>query len=38
MLRKVAAVMLAVVIISTLNICAASKKIVAVMPLENLSG
>lgn len=38
MLRKVAAVMLAFVIISTLNICAASKKIVAVMPLENLSG
>lgn len=38
MLRKVAALMLAVVIIGSLNICAASKKIVAVMPLENLSG
>lgn len=38
MLRKVVALMLAVMIISTLNICAASKKIVAVMPLENVSG
>ena len=38
MLRKVAAVMLAVAIVGSLNICAASKKIVAVMPLENLSG
>ena len=38
MLKRIVALMLAVVIISTLNICAASKKIVAVMPLENLSG
>ena len=38
MLKRIVALILAVAIIGSLNICAASKKIVAVMPLENLSG
>ena len=38
MLRKVIAVVLAAVIVGSLNLCAAARKVVAVMPLENVSG
>lgn len=38
MLKKIFSSMLAVVIICSLNVCAAAKKSVAVMPLENISG
>jgi len=38
MTRKIFSAMLAVVIVCSLNFCAAAKKSVAVMPLENVSG
>lgn len=38
MLKKIFSAMLAVVMICSLNVCAAAKKSVAVMPLENISG
>ena len=38
MLKKFFALMMAFVIVCSLNFCEASKKIVAVMPLENVSG
>ena len=38
MTRRIFSAMLAVVIICSLNFCAAAKKSVAVMPLENISG
>ena len=38
MIGRIIAVVLAVAILSSMSICAASRKVVAVMPLENVSG
>ena len=37
-IKKIIAAIIAVAVICSLNFCEAAKKIVAVMPLENVSG